>query len=249
MNPAVRDQFEVFKVLVVADEEIRKLDVELVKERDALEGVKKDLSTVREKIEQERQQYDVIEADRGARIQEGRVMQQQLERSREKLNRTRNEKESNAVQRELEETRKLLRDVEDAVGKRSLELDELRKSIIDHEEQEAGFIARIGETEGAVSKRLQEIETERGEKARVRDEIAKKLPTPILRKYDMVRAKRLSGAAKLESGRCKSCNMSLPPQLAQRIIRADVLEQCPSCNRFLFVEAQAPSAPPTPSAS
>lgn len=230
----------------MADEEIRKLDLELVKERDALEGVKKDLTNVREKIEQERQQYDVIEADRGARIQEGRVMQQQLERSREKLNRTRNEKESNAVQRELEETRKLLRDVEDAVGKRSLELDELRKSIIDHEEQEAGFIARIGETEGAVSAKLQQIEAERGEKAGVRNEVAKKLPASILKKYDAIRAKRLSGAARLEGGRCKACNMSIPPQLAQRIVRADILEPCPSCNRLLFVDAQPAS---TPSAS
>lgn len=244
MNPAVRDQFDVLKALVVADEEIRKLDVELVKEREALEGVKKDLVRVREQIEQERHRYDEIEHDRGARIQEGRVLQQQLERSREKMNRTRNEKESNAVQRELEETRKLLRDVEDAVGKRSLELDELRKSIIDHEEQEAGYVARIGETEGAVSKRLQEIEAERGEKAQVRDGIAKKLPPVVLRKYDQIRAKRLSGAARLEAGRCKACNMSIPPQLAQRIARADVLEQCPSCNRFLYIDATPPSTPP-----
>ncbi len=248
MNPAVRDQFEVFKVLVVADEEIRKLDLELMKERDALDGVKKDLVRVREQIEQERQQYDVIEADRGAKIQEGRVMQQQLERSREKLNRTRNEKESNAVQRELEETRKLLRDIEDAVGKRSLELDELRKNIIDHEEQEAGFVARLGETEGAISLKLQEIEKDRGEKARVRDEIAKKLPQTMLRKYDQIRAKRNSGAARLEQGRCKACNMSIPPQLAQRIARADVLEQCPSCNRFLYIDS-TPATPSTPPAT
>lgn len=249
MNPAVRDQFEVLKLLVVADEEIRKLDLELIKERDALDGVKRDLVRVREQIEQERQQYDVVEADRGARIQEGRVMQQQLERSREKLNRTRNEKEMNAVQRELEETRKLLRDIEDSVGKRSLELDELRKSIIDKEEQEAGFVARLGETEGAVSARLQQIETERGEKARVRDEIAKKLPQNLLRKYDQIRAKRNSGAARLEQGRCKACNMSIPPQLAQRIARADVLEQCPSCNRFLYIDSQPATPPSTPPAT
>lgn len=244
MNPAVADQFEVLKALVGADEEIRKLDLELLKERDALEGVKKDLARVRELIESERHRYDEIDHDRGARIQEGRVLQQQLERSREKMNRTRNEKESNAVQRELEETRKLLRDVEDAVGKRSLELDELRKSIIDHEEQEAGFVARIGETEGAVSARLQEIEADRSEKAKVRNEVAKKLPAAILRKYDQIRAKRNSGAARMEGGRCKACNMSLPPQMAQRIVRADVLEQCPSCNRFLYVEANPPSNPP-----
>jgi predicted nucleic acid-binding Zn-ribbon protein len=152
------------------------------------------------------------------------------------------------VQRELEETRKLLRDIEDAVGKRSLELDELRKNIIDHEEQEAGFVARLGETEGAISARLQEIEKERGEKARVRDGIAKNLPQTMLRKYDQIRAKRNSGAARLEQGRCKACNMSIPPQLAQRIVRADVLEQCPSCNRFLYIDS-TPATPSTPPAT
>ncbi len=244
MNPAVRDQFDVLKELIVVDEEIRKLDLELVKEREALEGAKKELSRVREQIEQERQQYDVIEGDRGTRIQEGRVLQQQLERSREKLNRTRNEKEQNAVQRELEETRKLLRDVEDMVGKRSLELDELRKAILDHEEQEAAYGARLGETEGAITTKLQQVEAERGEKAKARDVIAKQLPLPILRKYDVIRAKRNSGAAQLVAGRCRACNMSIPPQLAQRIARADILEQCPSCNRLLYVDS-TPSIPPT----
>lgn len=248
MNPIVRDQFEVLKELVVIDEEIRKLDQELVKEREALETVKQDLVRVRAKIEAERQQYDVLEADRGARIQEGRSLQQQVERSRDKLNRARNEKESNAVQREIEETRKLLRDVEDTVGKRSLELEELRKSIVDHEEQEAAFAARIGETEGAVSAKLGEIEAARGEKAGARDAIAKKLPNLVLRKYDQIRTRRTSGAARIEGGRCKACNMSIPAQLAQRIVRADVLEQCPSCNRFLYVDASAPSTPSMPPA-
>ncbi|GAC1570869.1 MAG: zinc ribbon domain-containing protein [Polyangiales bacterium] len=246
MNPSVRDQFEVLRELVVADEEIRKLDLELGKEREALDGIKKELSKVREKIEQERAQYDVLEADRGARIQEARVLQQQVERSREKLNRTRNEKESNAVTREIEETRKLLRDVEEAVGRRLIELDDLKKNIIDHEEEEAGYTARIGETEGAVSAKLREVEMERGEKAGVRSEIAKKMPGLTLRKYDQVRAKRNSGAARLEQGRCKACNMSIPPQLAQRIMRADVLEQCPSCNRFLFVDGSSSIIPPPP---
>jgi predicted nucleic acid-binding Zn-ribbon protein len=235
---------EVLKLLVGADDEIRKLDLELAKEREALDGVKNDLTKVRDTIERERQNYDVIESDRGSRIQEARVLQTQLERSREKLNRARNEKESNAVQREIEETRKLLRDVEDAIGKRLLELDELKKSIIDHEEQEAQYVARIGETEGAVSAKLRDIETDRGTKSAARSEIAKKLPAALLRKYDQIRGKRQSGAARLEQGRCKSCNMSIPPQLAQRIMRVDILEQCPSCNRFLYVEAPSPSIPP-----
>jgi len=233
------------KQLVAVDEEIRKLDLTLGSERDALEATKKELVRVREVIDRERHQYDELEGDKGARQQEGRVLAQQLERSREKLNRTRNEKEANAVQRELEETRKLMRDVEDAVGKRVLELEALKKSIMDHEEQEVSFVAKIGEAEGATSAKLAVIETERTERAKARDEIAKKLPVPLLRKYDQVRQRRGSGAAQLAAGRCKACNMSIPPQQAQRLARIDALEQCPSCNRFLFIDAApTPSNPP-----
>ncbi len=244
MNPSVREQMDVLRELVVVDEEIRKLDQELGKEREALETVKNDLARVRTAIERQRGEYEQLEADRGARIQEARVLQQQLERSRDKLNRARNEKETNAVQRELEETRKLLRDVEDAVGKRVIELDELRKGVLEGEDQEAQFTARIGQAEGAASAKLQEIEKQRGDRAAERSVVAKRLPPGLLRKYDQIRAKRQTGAARLEGGRCKACNMHLPPQLATRIVRCDVLDQCPSCNRLLFVDAASPSVPP-----
>ncbi|GAC1558646.1 MAG: zinc ribbon domain-containing protein [Polyangiales bacterium] len=246
MSTSVREQMEILKQLVVADEEIRKLDLELGKEKESLEVVKKDLIKVREKIEQERAQYDVLEKDRGARIQEARVLGQQVERSREKLNRTRNEKESNAVTREIEETRKLLRDVEDTVGRGVVQLEELKKAIVDHEEEEAGYVAKIGRTEGDVNAKVGEIESARGAAWQKREVVAKNLPSLTLRKYDQVRIKRHSGAAKLEQGRCKACNMSIPPQLAQRIMRADILEQCPSCNRYLYVDGTPSMVPPPP---
>ena len=234
---------DVLKELVVADEEIRKLDSELGKEREALEGVRRDLDRVRQSIERERMQHEEIETDRNSRVQEARVMQQQLDRSREKLGRARNEKESNAVTREIEETRKLLRDLEDTLGKRVLELEGLKKSVLEHEDEEGRYVARIGETEGAVAKKVGELEALRGERNGVRAGIAKRLPASMLKKYDLIRSKRASGAAEMKKGRCAACNMSIPPQLAQRIARIDILEQCPSCNRLLWVDP--PSAAPT----
>jgi hypothetical protein len=58
LSTSVREQMEILKQLVVSDEEIRRLDLELGTEREALEGIKKDLVRVREKIEQERAQYE-----------------------------------------------------------------------------------------------------------------------------------------------------------------------------------------------
>jgi hypothetical protein len=58
-----------------------------------------------------------MDKTRGELIQDVRNMSQQLEHSREKLSRSRTERESNAAQRELEELRKLVRDREDEIGK------------------------------------------------------------------------------------------------------------------------------------
>ena len=49
-------------------------------------------------------------------LAELRQMTQQIDRSREKLSRSRNERESNAAQREVEELRKLHRDREEDLG-------------------------------------------------------------------------------------------------------------------------------------
>ena len=64
-----------------------------------------------------------MDKTRGELIQDVRNMIQQLEHSREKLNRSRTERESNAAQRELEELRKLVRDREEEIGKLTADAD------------------------------------------------------------------------------------------------------------------------------
>lgn len=231
----VHEQMEVLHRLTVVDYELNTLNIEFSKERDALSGVQGELQKVREVLAAERLRCTALETERNKHVQEGKSLNQQLERSREKLSRVRNEKEANAAQRETEETRKLLQDVEELVGKRLIEIDELKKNILRHEEEENMHATRLGETEGAVTSKLHELETLRSQKSNERAEIIKNLNPTVLRKYELVRSKRIVGAASFENGLCKACNMNLPPQLAQRVMRMAALEQCPSCQRILFV--------------
>ena len=63
----------------------------------------------------------------------GHQMSGQIERSREKLQRSRNERESNAAQREVEELRKLHRDREEELERLTTAADGARTSISDAE--------------------------------------------------------------------------------------------------------------------
>jgi len=177
-------------------------------------------------------------------------MNQQLEHSREKLGRSRTEREANAAQRELEELRKLIRDREEEVGKLTTEAEASRQGIEATEAEHKKLADDLGAREGDISSKVAQIETARAAKQSERDVAAKRLPPALYRRYEMIRAKKGFAIAQTSDGTCKACNIALPPQLFHRLRREPMLEQCPSCHRIIyFVSPGTQSVAPGGSAS
>ncbi len=170
---------------------------------------------------------------------EVRQMTAQIERSREKLSRSRNERESNAAQRELEELRKLQRDREDEMNKLSTLSDAARKTIEETEAQQKKIADELGGRESDISKKLAEAMQERDAKAVERAKLAATVQPMTLRRYEQVRKRKGNAIAKTIDGTCLSCHMRLPPMLFQKLMRGDAFEQCPSCARILYYEPPA----------
>ena len=243
MTASVPDQIKALEELAVIDAELKTLGDDLQLERTALDAQRKKLAGLEDKLKNDRAQLAAIEKLRNEYVIEVRTMMQQLEHSREKMNRARNEREANAAQRELEELRKLVRDREDEIGKLTTDGEAARQQI-DAADQEAKAVSgELGTTEGGVQSKLTEVETRRAEKAAAREAAVKKIPPQVYRRYEMIRQKRGTGIAQTTTGTCKACNMSLPPQLFHRLRREPMLEQCPSCNRIIYYVAPASHAP------
>ena len=160
-----------------------------------------------------------------------------LARSREKLSRSRNERESNAAQRELEELRKLQRDREDEINKLSTLSESARKSIEETEAAQKKIADELGGRESDISKTLAEAMKERDAKLVDRGKLAAAVQPMTLRRYEQVRKRKGSAIAKTIDGTCLACHMRLPPMLFQKLMRGDAFEQCPSCARILYYEA------------
>jgi hypothetical protein len=150
------------------------------------------------------------------------------------MNRARTERETNAVQRELEELRKLIRDREDEIGKLTTDSDAQRAALEATEAEAKKIQDELSAREGDISSSLVKVEAQRAAKGSLREEVVKKLPPVLYRRYDAVRSRRGSGIAQTTDGTCKACNMSLPPQLFHRLRREPLIEQCPSCNRIIY---------------
>jgi uncharacterized protein len=244
LSGSITDQIRALEDLAAIDAELKTLGDDLQQERGALDGQRKKLSQLEDKLKNDRAQLAAIDKLKGEYMLEVRNMMQQLEHSREKMNRARNEREANAAQRELEELRKLVRDREEEVGKLTADADAARQQIEATEADHRKLAGELAAREGDISSKLGSAESRGRDKQLERDAAIKGLPPQLYRRYETIRSKRGNALAQTTNGTCKACNMALPPQLFHRLRREPTLEQCPSCNRLIYFTADASVAAP-----
>ena len=240
---SIPEQIRALEDLASMDAELKTLEEQLTTERTALNGMKDGLKKLEDKLGADRASLATMEKTKNELVADVRTMMTQLEHSREKLNRSRTERETNAATRELEELRKLIRDREDEIGKLTTESDASRQQIEGTEGEAKKILDELQAREGDINSKLASVEADKSTRQATRDAAAKKLPPALYRRYDAVRQKKGVGIAQTTDGTCKACNMSLPPQLFHKLRREPMLEQCPSCQRIIyFVPPQAAAA-------
>lgn len=239
-NVNIQAQIEALEGLSAVDADLREINEELRRERDALTQKREHLDELDAKLARDRQSFEGMERMRNDLMLEVRQMSQQVERSREKLGRCRTEREANAAQREIEEIRKIYRDREIEIEKLVGLLEQAHVEIDNTSAKRETLGAELGSTEGAVTGRLGELEEQVTAKEEARKSLVGAVQPVLYRRYELIRKRRgkaiaftTSGDA-ASAGMCSECHIILPPMMFQKLMRAEDFEQCPSCNRILY---------------
>jgi predicted nucleic acid-binding Zn-ribbon protein len=240
---SIPDQIRALEKLAQIDAELKEIEDQLTQERSTLDGLKSSIAKLDDKLATDRASLASMDKTRGELVQDVRNMSQQVEHSREKLSRSRTEREANAAQRELEELRKLMRDREDEIGRLNGDHETSRLQIEATETEHARLFTDLSAREGDINSKLTIEEGKAQGKRTEREAAIKALPPQLYRRYETIRSKRSTALARTTDGTCKACHMSLPPQLFHRLRREPTLDQCPSCNRLIYFAP--PEAPAT----
>lgn len=231
------EQIRALEELAAMDAEVKALEEKLSEERGVLNGLKESLKRLDERFSIDRATVGAADKQRNDLHLDIRTMTQQIEQSREKLNRSRTERETNAAQRELEELRKLVRDREEEIQRIDGDTASVRAAVEATEAEHKRISEELAAKEGDIQAKVQVLEADRNEKGGGRDSIVKRLPAQLYRRYEMIRGRRGNAVAQTTDGTCNKCNMALPPQLYHRLRREPLIEQCPSCNRIIYFSA------------
>lgn len=157
-----------------------------------------------------------------------------LARSRAKSAKARNMREADAAERELDAIRRSIRDGEEEKtrleGVIQATRGVLEGPLTELEEQKTALDA----AEAASGENLTNLAAERDEVTKGREEFSVHVPKPIYRRYERIRPKIHPAVVEARDGICQGCRMTIAPQLYNQLIAADDFYQCQQCQRFLY---------------
>jgi predicted nucleic acid-binding Zn-ribbon protein len=157
---------------------------------------------------------------------------------RMRMNRIKNVKELQALQREIDQTRQANSDLEEELIKIMQEVDAMKAQIQTKESEMTALQEELKKRQTELQAEIGSIDQAVAEAATRRQGIAGQLANDLISRYELIFARR-GGTAVVEvsGGICQGCYMNIPPQLGNEIMKNEKLHLCPSCQRILYVKA------------
>ena len=201
--------------------ELQSEEKEIVSKKQEIEALKA-VCAEKDKIRQEKE----------------RLLQEEGKKAMDKrmrMNRIKNIKELQALQREIEQIRQGNSEQEEELIKILEELDGIKANIKAKEEEMAQRQDLWQQKQKSMQARVSDIEQAVSEASLRRKRIAAQVAGDLITRYELIFARR-GGTAVVEvaGGICQGCYMNIPPQLWNEIIKSEKVNLCPSCQRILY---------------
>ena len=194
-------------------------------------------------LEETRQRIEILsnsikEKDLRKKIVEGEIRtdDEVVKRWEGRLKEIKSSREYQALMREISLTKKDISEKEDIV----LQLiEEIEKGDAElktlQEDYDNSFKIWNSENTGLIEK-IEELRNKIKNNDSKRSEILKTLSGSLIQKYERIRIQR-DGIAIAEAKNyvCCGCNMNIPPQIYNQVLKRENIVSCPHCQRILYV--------------
>jgi hypothetical protein len=234
----LRDQLEILERLQEIDSHIQVHEGNLARLPGELQEIARNLVTYRREISEIKEKLAGIEKEIRQRERDLNSEQEKIRVSEKRLLGIKNQKEYNALSRQVKLGKKVAGEIEEALLKFMEEVETLKRSVERKEKEYSGF------EEALTAKKAEETQVKEAADEQLtvlkseRKEIAQNLDREYLKKYEIVRKALGNALAEMNNGSCTVCHMAIPAQLTIRVLKQEEIISCPSCQRILFVRPE-----------
>ncbi len=230
----LKDQLQALVQVQEIDSKIDQLKVRLTSHLSELKVFDERIKGVSANLALKEQELSEIER-RFLQLQGAKELNDdRLKRVMEREGSANSPKEAEAQEKELAQLKAADQAFTADIVKITMERDALRGSVKHFESEIAEIRNSRAQLESSQSKESSEIQASVQALSRTRTEHTSKVPAVLLSGYDRIRGARGGvGVAPAVAGRCRGCNMMLPPQLFQELTKYRERISCPTCSRIL----------------
>lgn len=158
-----------------------------------------------------------------------------LKKSRVRLNEIKNSFEHHALKREVESTERTNEELENKIKQFSMDIETHQKKLDEKEKTYLDAKTKFLSLQAEVKSKNTEFSSVKSEKEKSREQSSLNINPELLNTYKMVRRRFQNALVEVVSGTCQGCFLNVPPQVFNRIAASGQTEQCPHCQRIVFV--------------
>jgi predicted nucleic acid-binding Zn-ribbon protein len=171
------------------------------------------------------------------------MIQARLSKFKDQLMEVKTNKEYTAMLKEIDVAQHEVRQLEDKILERMLEADELAAKQKDADAALAADKSLIAQERTQIEEETRRLERDFEEAVARRAQIVAEVSPALLGTYETVRGRRGSAVVEVRGGYCSACHVRLRPQIANTLRRNEMIFQCESCQRVLWIPPQAAAMP------
>lgn len=233
----MQQHIESLQKLQTVDLRIRELTEGLEKYPSEINDLKKDLLEREGSINLKETTLSELKEQRDGLESSLLSNQESIKKSEERLFAIKTHKEYEALQKEITDTRKENLEIEDRTISVMTEIEETEAALAEEKENYATLEEQYSEQIAEKEKKIEELEISRKPAEKEKSEILSTIDPKILPLYERIFKRNGRALALAENEKCTSCNMNIPPQLYNEILKQKSLVQCPSCKKILYTKS------------
>jgi predicted nucleic acid-binding Zn-ribbon protein len=234
----LKEQIQLLIELQEIDSKIDVHEKDVARLPQAVQELARNLVVLRREVAEIKSKLEQIRADLSKKEQALAIEQEKIRKSERRLLSIKNQKELNALNREIKLGKKVVGEIEDSILTFMTEIESLTKSSERKEAEYAGLETEHLSKKTEADQVIKSGEQELKELKSSRQDLISGIDRDILKRYEIVKRGRGNAVAPLESGICSGCHMSIPPQLNIRVLKQEELIACPNCQRLLYARPE-----------
>lgn len=239
----MKEEIQNLMNLQAIDLDVQNLEIEMAKgygdldaKRAEIESGKASIADYEEQFafgEKRRRELEALIEDEQSRIKDRQAKLMNIQTNREYQSILKEIEDTKDANKQREEELVLLLEQSESIENKIQAL----KASCEQSEKELEAEAK------KVKKSVAKLETEKKKIESTRESKAKKVKSKHLKRYEKLREKRNGLAvAGVTRGVCSGCNMNIPPQMFNELLREDEILSCPTCNRMMYHQPEEEAA-------